>query len=637
MTIGQSIRPLEWSFPLGPREPAIGYASRLAALNGEDLVSLMLGCGISYQKVHMGEDAAVRDVASLGGLDAVAAETLRRYSPWRQGPASGVGTQRLSWRALLTGHCRYCPRCVARDLVESPRDVPAAARSWLRIEWMVDQIRSCQVHNVRLFETERVTGFPAITDFSTYVAKDVLPKLERLCDEAEPAQPNAFEEWVLRRLDGDRDPDNWLDSMPLHAAVDACEAIARETLEKGGPAFSCLAAAEKAATSLAGYRIARGGEASIERFLDDLVLRGHKAGHFGSERIYGYLWRTVERTLDDPEVDVFRDIVRRHALENVPFPTGSLVLGHVLEKRRLHTAVSAAAESRTCPQTLRTIFQRAGMAHWFQEPDRRRLTIRVDEFEAKLKEYGAALNVRQICASTGILQRHALEFINRGILPALLGSQEVTKARHRVAVADVDDFMDRLFEGAVEVDTPNPRQVSLGLACRVATTTIGDLVCLILAGGLSWKGRLRGGMRYPDLLVDADEVMRVLQKDRPPRKGVSKEQIRGEMRGMPIHVVNNLIAVGQLVVDDDYCMATRRRLNLVTRDSFDAFKRRHVTMADLRLATRKKTRTVRGHFARLGIVPAFEPGLPGDAIYERSDALDAAMSTLSAGAPVEMS
>ncbi|KQP80285.1 hypothetical protein [Methylobacterium sp. Leaf117] len=140
---------------------------------------------------------------------------------------------------------------------------------------MVDQIHSCHVRGVRLVETERVTGFPAIVDFSDQIARNELPRLERLCDEAAPAVPNAFEEWALRRLDVDRDPDNWLDRMSLYAALDACEATGFETLEKGAPVFSQLGAPEKAAASLACYWIARGAEAGTERFLDDLVLRSH--------------------------------------------------------------------------------------------------------------------------------------------------------------------------------------------------------------------------------------------------------------------------------------------------------------------------------------------------------------------------
>jgi hypothetical protein len=629
MTAGRSIDPLEWRFPPHPREPATGYASRLAALNGESLVTLMLASGISYRKVHTGEDAAVRDVAALGGLDATATETLRRFSPRRQGPAnSSVGTERLSWRSLLTGYCRFCPRCVARDLVESHRDVPMAARSWLRIEWMVDQIRSCQSDGVRLVETERVTGFPAIVDFSAQIARDVLPGLERLCDEAVPADPNAFEEWVLRRLNGDRDPDNWLDSLPLYAAVDACEAMGFETLEKGGPVFSQLGAAEKAVASLAGYRIARGAEAGIERFLDGLVSRGHEAGHVGSETIYGYIWKALERTLDDPGFDGFRDIVRRHALDNVPFPAGSLVLGQVLEKRRLHTAASAAVESKTTHQTLRAMLERIGLVPALDGAGRKQLTFKVDDFECVLKEYGAGLNVNEIRASTGIIHRHVLELIARGIIPTLLQSRELVRARHRVALTDVETFMDRLFQGAVAVETPTRRQVTLGRACLVASTNVGDLVSLILTDGLTWKGSLRGGRRYTDLLVDADEVMEILQRGTPTRRNMTDKDVRAEMMGMRHKFVVEMIAEGHLTVVKEFCPKVRRHLPLITRESFEAFSRRYVTLSELGHLRSLHWRTVRRFLASVGCVPAYVWDARGNAIYERTDALDAAMALL---------
>lgn len=627
MTSRQCAEPLDWKVPPGPREPAIGYASRLAALNGPELRAFAPSVGVPARRIHIGDDAAVRGLAALGGLDPSATEALRRFTPRRFGPAdSELCNEKLAYRSLLTGYYRFCPHCITQDLDDSPMDVPFRARPWLRVEWMIDQIRSCRKHAVRLIETRRATGQPAISDFSKVVALDVLPSLARLNAEAVTTEANAFEDWILRRLDGVREPENWLDRMPLYAGVDACEALGFESLDKGGPGFSELGPLGMAAASLAGHRIAMGAEAGIKAFLDGLVRRGHATGFCGSEKIYGHVLTLLERSLEDPAYEHFRDIVRRHAIENIPFAAGDRVLGQVLEERLLHTAASAAALSNTCHQTLRVTLARAGMAAAIGEPGHRRLTFRVGEFEALLDEYAAALTLPEIQVSTGIVKVQLLDLIAHGVIPTLFGTREIRRARHRVAASDIDAFMSRLFEGAVQIEKPTRRQVPLGRACLIATTNIVELVNLVLAGGLSWKGSLRGGRLYTDLLVDADEVMGVLQKDKPPRRNITKGEIREEMIGMRLPVVNAMIKAGELTVAKEFCTKSRRHLYLVTRESFETFRRRYVTVTEIS--------SLRGLFplraieilAAAGCRPVFTSDTHSHAVYARTEAIDAAMA-----------
>lgn len=637
MTHVSQIEPLQWRIPPHPGEPAFGYASRLAALNGHDLDALVRGTGVDVRKLHVGEPGAVSDVAALGGIDRSAAETLARCTPHRLGPSdSWIGSERLPWRSLLFGKARYCPHCIAQDLRDGPVDVPPKVRPWLRVEWVVDQVRSCRLHGIRLFETGvdagssviRVRGLPTVLDFANAIGTEVLPRLERSLAEAVPAEAGAFEEWVVRRLGGERDPEAWLDRMPLYAAIDTCEALGNGTLDGGWRPFSLLDATDKAAASLAGYRIAQGAEPAIVRLLDGLVSRGHGAGHLGSEKIYGQIWKALEATLDDPAFDALRGVVRRHALDHVPFPAGSLVLGQVLERRRLHTLTSAAAESRTSRTALRAMFARPSVAPSLPASDRKLLTISVDEFQDRLREFGAALTVNEIKASTGIIHRHVLDLIAEGVIPVLFGSREVARARHRVARVDVDRFMDRLFEGAVPVERPARGQVTLGRACLVASTNIVELVRLILAGRLSWKGCLRGSMRYPDLLVDAGEVLETLRQDNLPRRSMTQLDVRAEMLGMRYQFVVRMVEAGHLTVVREFCPKVRRHLRLITRESFEAFRDRYVTTSELAHGKDMHWRIVQRHLNSVGWKPAYVWDDRGNAIYERTKALDTVMARL---------
>jgi hypothetical protein len=514
---------------------------------------------------------------------------------------------------------------VAQDLVDAPQDVPVDARPWLRLAWSINQVRSCATHAVRLIETRRLEGKAMVIDFSKTLAAEVLPNLDRFRDEATPAASNAFEGWVLRRLERVREPSNWLDAMPLNAAVSACESLGFEGLDAERPHLSKLGNEAWAAASLAGYRVASEGETGIVRFLDTLVARSHAVGLVGSKSVYGHVFEVLDRSLDDPGFEIFRDVVRRHAFENVPLPAGSQVLGEVLEQRRLHTVTSAAEASNTTFPTLKAVFARSGIALPSAELDGQRLTIRVDAFDAQLREFGAALSVTDVREATGIPHKHILEIIARGLIPTVFGSREIHKARHRITRANVDAFMERLFASAVPVEAPTARQVTFGRACFVASTNIGELVGLVLAGKLTWMGRLRGGRRYPDLLVDADEVLRLLQGATPPRRGLMKAEVEAETPGLRLDVVNPLIAAGQLTVAQEFCPETRRRLPVVTRESYEAFKRRYLTLTEVCHAKNLNARVAKRYLDAAGVVPAFDPAVFKNAIYERAGTLDIAL------------
>lgn len=620
MTIRAPVQPLTWKFPPHEREPAIGYAARLAALNGVDFVTLMRDAGISAHEVHSGRASGVRDVALLGGLDGTETEALARHTPYRSTKYTHarVGEETLGWGTILSRSYRFCPHCIAQDLAGAPKDVPMVARPWLRLEWMIEHVRTCRIHAVYLAETTPVAAMKGVfIDFSKAMASEVLPNLDHLRSVTEPAKPNAFEDWVQRRMDGAKDPSNWLDGMPLHAALATCEGLGVEVHEGGSGKVSELGTEEWAAASLEGYRIARDGEVAIERFLDGLVVRNQAAGYVGMKSAYGQVLIILERTLDDPAFQRFRDVVRRHIIENVPLAAGIQVLGEVLEERRLHTMSSAAAASGTTRQTLRAIFARSGIAPALAEPNHPRLTVRVDEFEVRLREFAAGLKIADASAAAGIPQKHLLELVARGLVPALFGSREVSRARHRITRADLDAFMDRLFAGAVPVQAPTSRQITVGRACFAASTNIGDLIELILDGRLSWKGRLLGGRRYTDLLVDADEVTRVLQEAAPPRRSLTKKEIHSEMPGLNRGVATALIQAGHLEVIDEFCPTTRRRLPLVTRDSFEAFRSRYVTATEVAELHRMGPRMVIRLVAASGRKPAFDPSKVLGWIYER--------------------
>ncbi|BAQ48056.1 hypothetical protein [Methylobacterium aquaticum] len=195
-----------------------------------------------------------------------------------------------------------------------------------------------------------------------------------------------------------------------------------------------------------------------------------------------------------------------------------------------------------------------------------------------------------------------------------------------MARADVDMFMGRLFAGAVPVEAPNAKQVSFGRACFAASTNIGDLTELVLSGTLSWKGALGGSRRYTDLLVDAAEVTKLLQGGAAPRRNPTKKEIGAEVACLTMPVLNGLISLGALAVAEEFCPLTRRKLPVVTRESYEAFRSRYVVLTEICHERNLNARVAGRYLAAGGVMPAFDPDVVKNAIYERASPFDAALA-----------
>lgn len=84
-------------------------------------------------------------------------------------------------------------------------------------------------------------------------------------------------------------------------------------------------------------------------------------------------------------------------------------------------------------------------------------------------------------------------------------------AADKYAVADLDDFVGRLFERAHPVRKPKHNQVSIAAAAKRACCSAEEILTLILGRKLSWVGKLTSERGYLAVLVDLDEIIRNVQ------------------------------------------------------------------------------------------------------------------------------
>ena len=262
---------LRHGHPLQPREPALGYASRLAALPGVHMAQLLKDMRINPRELGRGGATAIGQLAGLRDLGAEDRDALSKYTPWRAlgDQIATVAGERLMPGSVLSTSVRVCPHCIVEDMAGFQG--PVAARPWLRLEWIIGHVRVCRRHGNMLFEVVSSHPTHRTFDFSRTVADQVLPELDRLTQASVQGPGTGFCDWLVARLDGIRDPRNWLDDVPLHAAVAFCEALGLSALHPSDTTRSRLTMSEWASAADEGHKAASQGPAAVTLLLDSVL------------------------------------------------------------------------------------------------------------------------------------------------------------------------------------------------------------------------------------------------------------------------------------------------------------------------------------------------------------------------------
>ncbi|WP_296745743.1 TniQ family protein [Mesorhizobium sp.] len=610
----RTLEPLGFAYQLEELEPAAGFASRLAALNGQSLKSLLRDMSIRQRNLDLGLAATVSDIALLGRADPV---RLLRYTPVRKNAKLfEVAGETLMRLAVNRTYFRYCPRCTIEDM--DRYEGPVRSRPWLRLQWTISHFRSCPRHGVLL-----TTANPTRTPFAPFdfngTMESLFPTLRQAADEAVPAALSPFQTWLQHRWRGDRSPDNWLNDLPLYVAAPFCEALGVSSLHPPKVRVARFAPSDWAQAADEGFRIASAGEESLRELLERLNLgQASTRGVWGPRDTYGYAYGLLQKTVDDPAYGKLRDAVRSFALETMPIEPGSDVLGQAAGKRKVHTVRTAARDSGMHALSVRRLFKRMGVDEASDHSGvmDHRILVDFDEVGHVIAELKDALTAPEVERLLGVPRIHLKELVAHGHLDGLAGTGSRRNAKRRFSKVDVERLRDRLFDGAEEISEPKERQVDITDARRAATCTIPDILDMILNGKLAWKGRLAGRHDYMALLLDADEVTRIVRSD-GARTNLTKEEAEAFLPGTHERVVSRLIEAGHLNLIEEFSPDARRLIPVVSRESALAFKSRYVALGELCQKTDMHHKKVRALLRLAGIMPILVPGGVGAFFYDR--------------------
>ncbi|SMQ85288.1 TniQ protein [Devosia lucknowensis] len=606
--------PLRLRHALKNNEVATGFASRLAAVNGCSLADLLFHRGILLSDLGSGDAATIRLLAAIGSADpdqllhqaVLPTPQLRRWQLVGEifGPD---GINRTFFR--------YCPHCVLEDLHTAYG--PPAARPWMRIEWTLKHYRVCHRHHSMLLAVKPTKAADAL-DFCNSLSP-LLRGMQNHADDAGIARPSPYHAWIARRLDMERDPDNWLDTLPLRVGAAWCENLGASILFPDR--MTKLTEEQIVQACDEGFRIASAGEHAMRAaFLGMNKAKRRATGLVRPVEVYRYAYRLLGRTLDDEGFQPLRKLLRDFGTSTMPWAEGTDFMGVTIDKPELVTVTHTALQANVSKATIRRLFSRHGLGEREIAEGKPSRDIAVPRQEAELvvRQLKRSVGYREAMGLLGIKRKTFDGLVASGILSDCFGRGAGDTEFYRFSVDDIHDLVERMLEGAVEV-SPGDRQSDIVAIPRRLNARIAEIISLVLDGKVRWKGRLEGRSDFGALVLDVDEVHSLILDSRPSLVHLRNCDVPGVIVGLSKNSVTPLIDLDQLDTTTEVVPIARRVSQVVTRASAEAFHRNYVTATELSQRHGVNQKSAKQRLEAVGVLPAFDPEVVNTVIFDRTE------------------
>lgn len=338
------------------RETVASFISRSAAAYHVDAATFSADRETSFLAVISGALTAIEALEAFG---CPIPDDVFAWSPSKDGVAGNMRLFRghvFPSKILQAPKMRGCPECLRQDLEGRGTDHTAMA---MRGHWLVPHVTLCLEHNTPLVTLWRESNPVPRFDSARHLAL-LMPAITKGDLTLEPRAATNFDTWLDARLEG-HTYNNWLEQHPLHAACNYCLMLGTSLLRHITSAPSAVTDEDKWFVYNLGFQIAQQGEVAIRNALKGLQdLPG--GPHDGPKKIFPKMYdRLAYDTIDNPDYDEFRRILRSHMLETWPLGVGDELLGEPIVERRLHSVRSAAKATGIDKRRLRKILTAAGI------------------------------------------------------------------------------------------------------------------------------------------------------------------------------------------------------------------------------------------------------------------------------------
>lgn len=586
------MNPLETTVSFHEGETIMSFMSRLAHANYVDLREFSNDMGLNLQKIVKGDDLELERLAALSAMNQFPPDHVVKRDEYFH----HINGDILSRACFLRARLRYCPHCIADDVVRGSGH--PKTRPYMRLNWAVTFIRVCEHHNVMLREIEpsRMDGHDIVPMIEAELARPDF----RIEATVSPTTP--FERYVTDRLWGRCERLGWLDQLPLYAAGKMCETVGATILH--GKTFLLTDIDEPGLRDCAqaGFEVLIEGEEAFREFLRALLNDFWKTnGPARAKKLYGRLYERLAHETEDAAYDSVREIMREEALNAIPFGVGEDLFGPNPE-RRLHSIHSAAAEFKVNRKTLQKWAVAAGIVPIEAlnlSPDR--VTVDSKSIADLAKRYSTRMFWNQAVRYLDIPQTFGRTLFWEGYIP--LGVEIVvaeTGVNPFYLQTDIDAFVERLkrcitlpFDSAAKTST-------FTQTIKRANCSFREIIELLLDGALLKVTLDPAARGLAAFRFDLDEVKSFTRL--PDHGGLSVSAAAATLR-ISDQVLKKLIAHKVIDCEEARNPVTRNIQTIVTTTAIEKFNAEYIALSRYAAQRGKHIRVAYAELTKLGIAP----------------------------------
>nr|WP_309504216.1 TniQ family protein [uncultured Roseovarius sp.] len=514
---------------------------------------------------------------------------------------------------------RFCPRCLMAD---EDKTLSLGRAAWrFRWSWLLKPVVACPDHNIALVTVAAKDPVNAF-DLQKLLAQNHLDLTPQ--ENHGPLSPGSLQRYVLSRLNGHERDNPWLDGQDLAQGVRACEMVG--SLVTGGPTADIKSYTEVdwANVGSAGFDICSLGPTAIRDALSKVRIdAGCRSGRTGPQAAFGQLFNWLKKTERSGDEGPIRDVVREAILENFSIGPGEMVLGEIVDRRKMHSVNSLTNATGLTRYRLYRIMRKARLI--LDEDNDAALNQRVfpaEEAEAMIARIQNSIPQNRIQGVLGCSKTHAEQLVRSGLISSVVPMTEgdVGLTRGDFNLDDLSGFLDSVCVGTQIMADEVDGFANLTHAARGRSST-AEIIGWHVAGRLKQTGLLNGIKRLDHLRFRLSEIRHLVAVSRG--HNLHRLTAVAQILGTNLGAVKRLVSsqrggpwLGAVPANMTHHLSGKA---YVSSTEIDRFKERYATLGLVARSFSMNHRTARTVVEANGAEPVIDPDWLGARVYRRAD------------------
>lgn len=487
---------LQPTIPFHGDEVTQGYFARIGYLQaGVDVGHFCKFFDLARTDFRDGTGRCIEVISAVSGADT---DQLRfnAVQPLPDGTVNLRG-EALGLQVVRRVTVKFCPRCLLADEEAVPSLGKAAWR--FRWSWLLKPVVVCPFHNFALVSVPAKDAVNAFDLRKLFAQNDLNLTLP---EGIEPVLPGSLQRYVVSRLSDRPTACPWLDNQGVAEGVRACEMVGSLICDGPTVEIKSYTDLDWSRVGSAGFDVCCHGPEAIKDVLSKVRLDGgRRSGRAGPQAAFGPMFKWLRKSERVGEEGPIRDVVRDAIIDNFAVGPGEVVLGHVVDRRKVHSVNSLANATGLNRFRLYRIIQKAGMIPEDASGSAlNQFVFPAEQAEQFIAQIQNSIPLNQVPDVLGCSVTHAENLANSGFISSIVPMKEgdVGLTRGYFNLPELSKFLDDVSIGTNHIKCEVDGFLNLTHAARGRSTT-AQIIGWQVDGSLQ-RTRLLGGVKRLDNL-----------------------------------------------------------------------------------------------------------------------------------------